>query len=98
MTHYDHTERATKILTNHESYHHSQCCTAYPNYSGGFLWGPQPWKHFVNLLDSLFFNVRKSLRGLSGCFTRKCWMYTCQSKYLLSYDVFQYKIDEVKVR
>jgi len=55
----------------------------YLNYSCGFLWDPQPWKHFVNLLDSLSFNVRYSLRGLSGCFTRKCWMYTCQSNAYL---------------
>jgi hypothetical protein len=80
-------KESIEILTNHLNSHHSPCSAAYLNYSGGFLWGPQPWKHFVNLLDSLFFNVRKSLRDLSGCFTRKCWMYTCQSKYLFTHDV-----------
>jgi len=77
---FDHNESIYKILTNHAS------SVDYLNYSSGFLCDPQPWKHFVNLLDSLFFSVRKSLRGLSGCFTRKCCMYTCQSKYLFTYD------------
>lgn len=43
-------------------------------YSRGCLWLPHPWKHFVKRLDSLFFNVRKSLRGRSGCLIRICWM------------------------
>jgi hypothetical protein len=48
----------TKILVSHEICRHRPCSAAYLNYSGGLLWGPQPWKHFVNLLDSLFFSVR----------------------------------------
>lgn len=80
-------KESTHLLTNHVNHHHSPCSAVCLNYSGGFLWGPQPWKHFVNLLDSLFFSVRKSLRDLSGCFTRKCWMYTCQSKYLFTHGV-----------
>lgn len=53
-------------------------------YCSGLLCKPQPWKHFMNLLDSLPLAVRNSLRGFSGCFTRRCWIYTWKKNEILS--------------
>lgn len=52
-------------------------------YWSGLLCELQPWKHLVNLRDSFPFAVRYNLRGLSGCFTRKCWMYTWKLSILI---------------
>lgn len=52
-------------------------------YCGGLLCKPQPWKHFMNLLDSLPLAVKNNLRGFSGCFTRKCWIYTWEKSEIL---------------
>lgn len=50
------------------------CARQQSHYSGGDLCTPQPWKHFVKRLDSLFFSVKNSLRGRSGCLIRMCCM------------------------
>lgn len=47
------------------------------NHFGTSLQRPQPWKHLVNLLFSLYFMARRSFLGRSACLLRKCWIYTC---------------------
>ena len=47
---------------------------------GGVLWALHPWKHFVKRFDSLFFKVKNSLRGRSGCLMRICCMYTLEKE------------------